>query len=312
MSIAVRRSRRDRRVIALGLMLLFPTICLAGSTAPEPPIRAGVNIQFVGQAPSPSAQSAIGWSLQALGGCDRLPLKIDSFEGGGLIFFADSTWSGIEVVPNGVMDATVGAWWIAPGCSPPYAVPEAHGVSIASPQVTNYSLRAREPSPQGQRFELIMDPAPFTLTVDDGSHVYSERAAVTIELRSMSPTSWRVTNVYVLGCTLDPPARPAAAAPVDQQTASPLPLHPLMLALRDVTSSRATPLVFDVTLPLAANALLELFDLQGRRTGRRVVDGSASLHQRIALADVDHEPGVYGARLSQGEAHVSQRVVVLR
>jgi hypothetical protein len=73
----------------------------------------------------------------------------------------------------------------------------------------------------------------------------------------------------------------------------------------------ASRLVISFSLPTAAPARLEVFDVRGRRVAGQEVGGRGAGRQAVPLWSAQLTPGVYLVRLSQGASSMTQRMTVV-
>lgn len=114
--------------------------------------------------------------------------------------------------------------------------------------------------------------------------------------------SWAIDHVRleVLGANTDD--APATGAGLGLAIRAPSP-HP----------ARTSGFALSVSLPSSEPAMLELFDVNGRRVAERWIESPAPGAQRLEVGrGAGLTPGVHLARLTQGGASRSMRVVLLR
>jgi hypothetical protein len=89
-----------------------------------------------------------------------------------------------------------------------------------------------------------------------------------------------------------------------------VPENPLFALRREAGSDQV--LRFTVTLPRTGEASLELLDVAGRRLEAIDLSTLATGDHAVQFRVAQRKPGMYWARLRQGEAMVSTKVVVVR
>lgn len=152
-------------------------------------------------------------------------------------------------------------------------------------------------------FEVVMVPTPHTVR---GARPAAPGLAAT------APTPiWRIRRAFEWG--LDPVAAPVATA--DSAGAAPesaRAVPPLRLAIRALGPGAGADGTLELTLTSREPARLEWFDVQGRRCAEEPIAEPAPGSRRVAGPAGRLASGVYWARLRQGRADATTRVVVLR
>ncbi len=86
----------------------------------------------------------------------------------------------------------------------------------------------------------------------------------------------------------------------------------LRLAIQPLGNPACPTIDVMCTLPKGGSAVVELFDVQGRRVNRQTVKVAQGAQKLQAGAGATIKPGAYFVRVTQGSAHASQKVLVAR
>jgi hypothetical protein len=86
----------------------------------------------------------------------------------------------------------------------------------------------------------------------------------------------------------------------------------LRLAIQPLGNPTCPTIDVMCTMPKGGSAVIELFDVQGRRINRQTVNVAQGAQKLQAGAGATIKPGAYFVRVTQGTAHASQKVLVAK
>lgn len=184
------------------------------------------------------------------------------------------------------------------------------GPSADSPHVLTIVLALGEIVTLGETAgsaQVVLERPHVRLAMSDGSQINLFGTPQAFELVAEGG-GWRV-RAWREGAAV--PAGPLAIARPDTATRLKTPAPEFVLALDPLVDGRVGRLEFDVVLPRAGGRL-DLYDLQGRRMDVRDLSDLPRGRHRIALDTHGKPPGMYWARLRQGDEWATAKVVWVR
>lgn len=274
------------------------------------PARTAVAVSFHGQPDAPSLPEAVHWMMTAVAQSDNLPVHTSGPPFPTVVYFADSSWSGMPPVPCGVADAVTDVMWVAPDQPAPSGWPPRRRIRMEVPGGDPDVVTLTEAGPEWKKYMCQFKHGRFTLNVNDGSVLVGEKDSLYVVVWGNGKGSWHPWGLYVFGGVLQSQAVVLADRPTTSSHSMGV-IAPLQLSIRRVLGRNPGTVAFDVTLAQPSAARLDLYDVQGRRVAWREVNGLASQKQRVSIDDKRPPAGVYWARLAQGHQKATTRVLIL-